>query len=131
MLLKGPAGLYPITPARIQTDKSASAPLLAHSLKVNVSDSHTWNHMPPRRPDPPAQRRLAVLFRLVGVSRRPIRCATYETLTGTELCIEYEDRYDIIITQLFRPGDEDAIAAKAVEWRAAFDERGFTELPID
>jgi hypothetical protein len=96
-----------------------------------VSDSHTWNHIPPRQPDPPAQRRRAVLFRLVGVSQRPLRCATYETLTGTELRIEYEDRDDLIITQLFRPHDENAIAEKAVEWRTAFDERGFTELPLD
>jgi hypothetical protein len=96
-----------------------------------VSDSHTWNHIPPRRPDPPAQRRLAVLFRFLGASRRPIRCATYETLTGTELCIEYEDFEDIIITQLFRPHDGYAITEKAIEWRAAFVERGFTELPLD
>jgi hypothetical protein len=66
----------------------------------------------------------------VGVSQRPLRCATYETLTGTELRIEYEDREDLIITQLFRPHDENAIAEKAVEWRTAFDERGFTELPV-
>jgi|GraSoiStandDraft_46_1057282.scaffolds.fasta_scaffold253198_2 hypothetical protein len=93
------------------------------------SEPHTWNHIPLRRPDAPAQSCLAVLFRLVGESRRPIRCVTYETLAGTELCIEYEDH--VIITQLFRPHDGHAITEKAIEWRAAFVERGFTELPLD
>lgn len=95
-------------------------------------DWATSSHARAPRPDPPAPERLAVLFRVVGVSRRPIRCATYRTQTGTELRVEYEDHEDVIITQLFRGRDEDAIADRAAKWRASFDQVGsYTELAID
>lgn len=87
---------------------------------------------PQPRPDPPAPTRLATLFRLVGVSQRPIRCATYGVETGIELRVEYEDREaDILKTQLFRDANPEAVIAEtAAQWRAAFDGRGFTELAI-
>jgi hypothetical protein len=85
---------------------------------------------PAARRDPPAPPREATLFRLVGPSQRPVRCATYRVTTGIELRIEYEDREDVLRTHLFKPHEEEAIAETAAQWRAAFDGRGFKELAI-
>jgi hypothetical protein len=86
---------------------------------------------PAQRLDPPAPPRIATLFRLVGPSERPIRCATYRVATGEELRLEYEQPPDDVLkTQLFKHGQEEAIAEVASQWRATFDGRGFTELAI-
>jgi hypothetical protein len=83
-----------------------------------------------RRPEPPPPRRLATLFRLVGASQRPLRCATYDVATGIELRIEYEDRDDVVKAELFKPGQREAVATVAASWRRAFDGLGFTELAL-
>jgi hypothetical protein len=76
----------------------------------------------------PGVRHTATLFRLVGASQRPLRCATYEGPTGLELRIEYEDREDVVKTQVFRWGDHRGVAEIAATWRRAFDAIGFREL---
>lgn len=92
------------------------------------------NHQPAKR-DLPSPPRIATLFRVVGPSKRPIRCASYQTLFGVELRLEFESPVDSIIkTELFKaaPGRDEAIADRAVEWRAAFDAVGsFRELPVE
>lgn len=97
-------------------------------------DWSTANHKAEHR-DPPAPPRIATLFRVVGPSERPIRCATYQTLFGIELRLEFESPDDYIIqTQLFKaaPGRDETIADRAVEWRATFDTVGsFRELPVE
>lgn len=84
-----------------------------------------------RRPDPATPPLIATLFRLVGATGRPLRCATYRGVTGTELRLEYEDRDDDVLrSQLFKANNQEAIAETAAQWRAAFDGRGFRELAI-
>lgn len=73
--------------------------------------------------------RLTTFFRLVGASKRPLRCASYRVANGIELRIEYEDRDDVLKTHLFKPSQQQMISETAASWRAAFDGRGFTELP--
>lgn len=83
------------------------------------------------RPAPAAPPRLSTLFRVVGASGRPLRCGVYRVATGHELRLEYEDRSDDVLrTQLFRSNDEDGIATKATEWRAALDRHGFRDLAV-
>jgi hypothetical protein len=93
----------------------------------------TANHRPGARVAPPVPAHVTTLFRLIGGSKRPIRCATYLVATGIELRIGYEDDEDAPLrTQLFRePNPEVAISAIASAWRGAFDGRGFNELAVE
>jgi len=87
-------------------------------------------YIPPVRPDS-TPRLLDTLFRVVGPSKRPVRCATYRVLTGIELRLEYEhDEDNLLRSQLFRRDDPEAICELAAEWRGKFDEHGFTDLPL-
>jgi hypothetical protein len=72
----------------------------------------------------------AVLFRVAGPSKRPLRCATYRVETGIELRLEYEDDGDLMRSQLFRSKDADAIATLADEWHRILRNKGFEELPV-
>jgi hypothetical protein len=80
------------------------------------------------RPEPP----LSVLFRVVGTTQRPLRCALYRIETGWELRLEYEDRFadDVQNSHLFRVRDDNAIATLADQWHMALIATGFTELEI-
>ena len=94
-------------------------------LEKRVSDWLRSDHVPQQH-EPPAPPRIATLFRVIGKSNRPIRCATYQTATGVELRLEYEDRIDDVLQSvLFRGEQQDqAIAAKSAEWRSLIDARG-------
>src|SRR5690242_18591907 len=88
----------------------------------------------PKRSEPPEPPLDSILFRVVGQSARPIRCATYLTLFGTELRLEYEGKTDgIIRTQLFKaePRRDEKIAETASQWRGALDGHGFTDLDVE
>ena len=78
----------------------------------------TWDErMTPRSIVPPPLERVATLFRVLGITRRPLRCALYSVATGLELRLEYEDRADDIQhSQLFRVRDDDAIEGTEVSW---------------
>lgn len=89
----------------------------------------TWTErMTPRPPEEPPLQLVRTLFRMRGASRRPLRCAVYQVATGHELRLEYEDREDLVRSQLFPVPDDDAIAALAGEWRQALRDKGFTEV---
>lgn len=92
----------------------------------------TWDEQMGVRPPTPAPRRefIATLFRVLGGTGRPLRCAAYRITTGIDLRIEYEDREDDFVrTQLFRTEDEDAIATLAAQWHQTLLAAGFTDLP--
>lgn len=95
-------------------------------------DWSTANHRPGARVAPPAPPRIATLFRLVGPSNRPVRCATYRVTTGIELRLEYEDsEFNVLKTQLFQAEDDEALAELAAEWRGKFDALGsFHDLAV-
>src|SRR3954463_2840956 len=86
----------------------------------------------PVRVDPSAPPRLATLFRVVGVSGRPLRCATYQVATGIELRLGYEDdEFAVLQTQLFRSDQDEALAQNVAEWCGAFDRvGGFKDLGV-
>jgi hypothetical protein len=92
----------------------------------------TWDERmtPRRRRQCRASSSWRPCFRVEGASRRPMRCAVYQVETGLELRFEYEDREDLLRSQLFPTEDEDAIAALADRWHVALREKGFDELPI-
>jgi hypothetical protein len=93
----------------------------------------TWEErMTPRPPAPlPQLELMATLFRVEGASRRPMPCALYRVETGRELRLEYEDRDDLMRSQLFlREQDDDAIATLADHWHLALRAKGFEELPV-
>jgi hypothetical protein len=90
----------------------------------------TWeDRMTPRQPREPLLERTSTLFRMRGASQRPLRCALYRTDTGHELRLEYEDRDDLLQSQLFRTTDRSAIAALTDKWHRALAAKGFEELP--
>ena len=85
------------------------------------------------RREPTAVARIATLFRLIDPTGQVLRCATYRVPSGTELRLEYEDREDVLTTELFAaaPDQEQALADEARQWRAAFDKiGGFEELAV-
>jgi hypothetical protein len=93
----------------------------------------TWEErMTPQPPAPlPRLELVAVLFRVEGASRRPMRCAVFRVETGRELRLEYEDRDDLLRSQLFpRAQDDDAIATLADRWHRALRAKGFEQLPV-
>ena len=84
-------------------------------------------------PPPTAGSRLdhvATLFRIRGASGRSLRCAVYRVETGRELRLEYEDRHDLLRSQLFRVHDDNAIATLADNWHRALIAKGFEDLPV-
>lgn len=93
---------------------------------------NTWDdRMSPRPPAPPPQFDHIMTFfrgRMVGGTGRVLRCALYDVQTGLELRVEYEDREDLIRSELVPGRDLDRIAELASEWRAALDSKGFNEL---
>jgi hypothetical protein len=95
-------------------------------------DWSTANHQAAKRPDPPPPPRIVTLFRVVGPSNGVVRCATYRVATGIELRLEYQaDEFAVVKTQLFREGDEEALAELAAEWLGKFDTLGsFHDLAI-
>src|SRR5688500_5608712 len=85
----------------------------------------------------PALELVSILFRMKGAPGRPLRCAAYRVDTVLELRLEYEDvengafENDLQRSQLFRVGDDEAIARAADRWRLTLREKGFEELPVD
>ncbi len=74
---------------------------------------------------------VATVFRVRGASGRPLRAAVYRVETGLALRIEDEDRNDDVQrSQLFRVGDDEAIARLGDEWHQAFITTGFEDLPV-
>ncbi len=90
----------------------------------------TWDEqMLARSPAPPPQQELLrVCFRMVGPSRRPLRCAVFQVVTGHELRLEYEDREDLLRSQLFPRPDDILIDELAVTWRQALVDKGFSDI---
>jgi hypothetical protein len=86
--------------------------------------------IPPRPPADPRLDHVATLFRVRGASGRPLRCALYKVETGRELRLEYEDRDDLLRSQLFPVRDDETIAAVAHEWHRALLAKGFEDLPL-
>ena len=82
-------------------------------------------------PRAPLFERTSTLFRVRGVSKRPLRCALYRVDSGYEPRLEYEDRVDLMHSQLFRAPDLDAIATLADKWHRALMAKGCEELPVD
>lgn len=93
----------------------------------------TWNERMASRRTPPAPQlqHVATLFRVVGHSGRPMRCAAYLTQTGTELRLEYEHDDDLVRSQLFVVHNDDAIAELADRWHAALIQKGFEDLEAE
>jgi hypothetical protein len=86
--------------------------------------------MTPRPPEEPRLDHVATLFRVRGASGRSLRCAVYRVETGRELRLEYEDRNDLLRSQLFRVRDDNAIATLADGWHRALVAKGFEDLPV-
>ncbi len=76
----------------------------------------------------PQQELLRVCFRMIGPSQRPLRCAVYQVATGHELRLEYEDREDLLRSQLFPRPDDALIDDLGATWRRALLNKGMTEL---
>lgn len=92
----------------------------------------TWEERMTRRPARILRfDRVTLLFRIVGSSQRPLRCAVYRVETGMELRLEYEDHDDLRSSQLFPVPDDEAIAALANQWRVSLLAKGFIELPLE
>lgn len=88
----------------------------------------------------PALELVSILFRMKrvkGAPGRPLRCAAYRVDTVLELRLEYEDvengalENDLQRSQLFRVGDNEAIARVADRWRLTLRKKGFEELPVE
>jgi hypothetical protein len=69
-------------------------------------------------------------FAVVGPSQETLTCSVFETGTGRELRLSYSDGY-VMQSEPFPPGPDlaERIAAKAEEWRHAWLEKGFKEVP--
>jgi hypothetical protein len=90
----------------------------------------SWDErMTSRPPHGPILELVATLFRVQGTTRRPLRCALYHVETGLELRLEYENRGDLLHSQLFRVRDDNVIAVLADTWHQALIAKGFEELP--
>jgi len=88
-------------------------------------------HLRPRTGDLPRLRqRATALFRIVGETRRPMRCAIYAVPTGRELRLEYEETDDVLRSRLFAICDDGAVAELAEEWRRELIRKGFGELEV-
>jgi len=82
-------------------------------------------------PPPPKNVLRTLLFRVVGTSGRPLTCAAFEVETGLELRLCYEDRDDVMRSQLFRGvGHEERCAEAADAWHLALIQKGCRDVAI-
>lgn len=90
------------------------------------SESGTWDHVPSKRPDPPAPRLIRTLWVMTRPPNKSVTAGIYETLFGSELRVYYGQDENNLLDSLLSRTDDAPLEHRASEIRAVLDSQGWT-----